>query len=779
MHYFCTYKWVTHHALTFKHNKWLSPAREGTKMNDFRRLLIALAVGTSMSASIQALAQPSQASDSGQGEASGDAGQVEEIVVTAQKRAQNLQEVPLAVTAFSEKALESRGLTNITALATVTPSLILGGGTSGVVTPFLRGVGSSATAVGNESSVAVYMDGVYFTRLPTGFFSLNNIDRVEVLKGPQGTLFGRNSSGGVIQIVTKDPSYTPELKARISYGNYDTIETSAYVSGGLTDMIAVGLSANYRKQNDGYGENIISGNRTSYLDYATLRGKLLFQPSEKTDITLTGYYGYSKGSTHGNTYPGTIQGYISAPSVALPTLPDYYDQRSDVDGYFRTEGWGTSVTVKQDIGFADLTSITAYSKSREKSLVDADSTDRPDFLVPYSNYSKQITQELQLASKGGGSFDWIVGAFYYNTLAGYDKIMFLSPSNQVSLGFGPGLDAPSRQRARSLAFYGQVTYSLLPRLNVTGGLRYTKDKTRADGYVELLTSPRVIAVDPPAASDVVNKVTFKAAVDYELTNDALLYASFSRGYKSAGFNLFTYNPVPNKPEILDAYEVGFKSDLFDRRVRVNGAVYQYNIKNPQVQLFTAGSIVLSNAGSARVRGAEIEVQAAVTSGLTARANASYLDSKYKVYGTLDANGNVINGAPSAPQNPNPPYGAIDPLISVIAGGNRTPQAPKWTLNLGLTYAFDTSAGNFQFNLDYYYNDGFFWEPDNLLSQSSYNLLNGRIRYQPLENFGVELWGKNLTDAQYARSGQTLAGPGCCAFVAGEPRTYGVSFDYRF
>ena len=257
----------------------------------------------------------------------------------------------------------------------------------------------------------------------------------------------------------------------------------------------------------------------------------------------------------------------------------------------------------------------------------------------------------------------------------------------------------------------------------------------ADGYVALNFPTPVIIFQPGAATSPTSKTTYRAALDYQVADAVLGYLSVSEGYKSNSFNLQTYNPVANRPEILNAYELGVKSDLLNRRLRVNSAIFQYNIKSPQVQLYENSTNITSNADGSRVRGAEIEMQAVIVSGFNARFSATYLESKYTGYGTVAADGTIIGGAPSGPQNFNPPYGA-QPLKSVDATGNYTPQAPKVMLSTGFDYTLSTQVGGFIFNVDYYYNDGFFWEPDNFLRQNSYGLLDTRIKYKPTDKLAV-------------------------------------------
>lgn len=719
--------------------------------------------------------------------------QLSEIVVTAQKRTENSQKVPVAVTAFSSEALQMRGMTDLREIAAITPGLQLGE-SNGVVLPFLRGVGNRADAIGNESSVAVYVDGVYFTRVPSGVFTLTNIDRVEVLKGPQGTLFGRNSSGGVVHIITRDPSHDPQVKGQIGYGNYDTLSGDLYATVGLSSTVAMDISLSGTNQGEGFGRMFGSGVRASFADNFTMRSKLLFQPTDLTKVTVSGFYSYSMTGMLGNTFPGTIQGYQSAPDTVPQPTVGFYDQRSDLNPTARTNVWGVSLKIDQDLDFARLISITGYSKTKAHQITDGEYSERPDYRADLYGTIEQFTQEFQLASNSDSNLSWILGLFYYNTLGKYDPLRFQGPvffnaAGGLGAAFGGvtdvlgdsstnAFDIVGRQRAKSYAGYGQATYEIVPRLKITGGLRYTHDEITGSGFERVtINNATLFEGDintftpgaPRRGSNKIDKLTYRTAIDYQVTGDALLYASLSRGYKSANFNLLPFSSIPNRPEVLDAYEIGFKSQLFNRRLRVNGAVFNYEIKNPQVQLLNNGSITLSNAGKARVRGVEIEGAFAAARGLTLNFGATYLDAKYLDYAN----------APSGPPNPLAPFGTITPLRTIDAAGKRTPYAPKLTANFGVQYVFETGIGKWAASADYSYNDGYFFEPDNFLRQQSFNLVNGQIRYMPNDRISAAVWGKNLANERYATFAGTQAGAAGYPFVAAAPRTYGVAFGFNF
>jgi iron complex outermembrane receptor protein len=650
------------------------------------------------------------------------------------------------------------------------------------VTPFLRGVGNPAVTFGNESSTAIYIDGVYYSRLPPGFFSMSNIQRVEVLKGPQGTLFGRNSSGGVLQLITKDPSQDTSLMGSLSYGRFELLEGNLYATAGISNSIAADISISGRRQGKGYGRNLTTGNRANYMDDFTARTKWLFEASDTTRVTLAGYYSYSKVGAQGSTYPGTLRTYLSTPrTVAQATLP-FYDANDDADANFETNGYGASLKLEQEVGFAKFSSITAYSHLRFKGLSDSDYGPRNDQVVQYGGPLRQFTQEFQLASLSGGPLQWVAGLFYYNTKTTFaPDSAFLSPSGAVTT---VGFTNFSFFHAKSYAAFGQATLEVLPRLKLTGGLRYTWDRNNADGVLTRLNG--TILSNPPGAKDKLNKLTFRAAADYQVTDRILTYASFSRGFKSAVFNILTYNPIPNRPEIIDAYEVGIKSDLFDKRVRLNAAVFYYDVKNPQVQLITNTTSLFSNADAARVKGAEFELQAILTPGLNGRAALTVLSSKYKQggYGFVDANGICQRCAPTGTtpagtQVLAPPFGAISPLRGIVAGGNYQPFSPKITFNTGFDYSIETGRGTVMLSADYFYNDGYFFEPDNFLKQSSFSIVNAQIKYSTSENFAVRIWGKNLLGEKYVTRAFTNAGAAGFPYTPGAPRIYGLGAEFKF
>lgn len=707
----------------------------------------------------------------------------DEIIVTAQKRAENLQKIPLSITALGSDAIAERGITNAVELQSAVPgfqSQVY----NGVVIPFLRGVGSTGSVISNEPSVGTYVDGVYFPRVPGSFFELRNVERVEVLKGPQGTLFGRNSTGGIINIVTKKPSYETSMSGSLSYGRFDAVQGDLYVTTGLSDSAAIDFSVT-GKTDDGYGRNITLDKRYSYIDSILLRSKLLVEPSDKTSIVLSGFYSGSKTSGSKPAFPGTSSGtwsfsdglgdpndlISSVPLQGIPTkVIGFYNSYSDYEDKDIFKVWGANLRIDHDLDFGTFTSISAYSKLTEDNFSDSDYGPNPYQQVPFYGKVKLFTQELQLASPQGSPFDWIVGLYYYNNRTSY-------PFVQIS---GTALPfvilAPAETRSESYAGFAQATVEVLPDLKLTGGVRYTHDKVSADGQLVIVG---VGDLAGPPDSFNTDRVTFRAALDYEVTPDALLYGSFSRGYKAGKYNILTYDPNPTEPETLDAYEVGFKTQLLDRRLRLNGAAFYYDISNLQTQTQTNSSIIFGNAGGSEVKGAEIEAEALVSNQLTLRASATYLDSQYTDYGYIDANGNCVECAVGSTWD-SVRGGAIPVPGGIVATGNRTPLAAKFTFNLGFSYTLDTGLGELLLSADWYRNSGFYNEADNNnLRQPAFDLVNAQLRLGLSDNMAVRLWGKNLLDEKYSISAGTNAGSSGYVWNPAPPITYGVGFDFTF
>ncbi|KRB80646.1 hypothetical protein ASE00_16530 [Sphingomonas sp. Root710] len=707
--------------------------------------------------------------------------QLQDIVVTAQRREQKLQDVPVSITAYGGPALQASGVSTVKELTMVDPSLNIPQ-VVGVYLPFLRGIGNAAGGnLGNESSVPVYIDDLYYTRLSTAYLAINSVERVEVLKGPQGTLFGRNSSGGAIQMFTKDPGQRTEVNATLGYANYQRWSGQFYASTPLTDTLSWNISAAGTDQRDGWGKSLATGRDIFTEKFATIRSKLLWEPGDDTRVKLVGFYAYSKGDIgmvndrHSGTYASSAAivapGYPNPP-VRLPSLADvpgdhFYDTRNDLPQFARAEGYGGSLRIDQGLGFADLVSITGFRNSKELIRLDADITSQNLLNGDLKSADKQLTQEFQLKSTRGSRIEWILGAYYLHSMVKYNPITLYGDA------FGAArIEIRSKQIIDSYSAFGQATAPILENTNLTLGLRYNIDDLKG-------TSPTY------RDTKQFKKLTWKGAIDHHFSDDVMGYASISRGYKSGAFKTFPLDAPPALPEVIDSYEVGLKTELFDRRVRLNGALFWNDIKNPQVLAVDVQGlipgIILTNAQKARIKGGEIGIEAVPTRGLTLRGAATYLDGKYVRY--INApfyclNGTSITG-PSTAQS-----GGPCPVPADGASGNRLPNVAKWSFNAGANYKMDSSIGEWVGDVSLSYTGRFAWNPDNFVFEKAVTLVNASLNFTPasLEWLTVGVWGKNLGNVKYYSVTQESVGPaGTAGFQSGAaaPRTYGATVSFKF
>src|SRR6267154_3892524 len=336
-----------------------------------------------------------------------DASDIPEIIVTAQRRNENLQDVPIAVSAVSAAQLEMQGITSTLDIGRAVPSLIVTQ-TFGYVLPRIRGVGNSVVGAGFESGVATYVDGVYLAAAPAGLLSLNNIEQIEVLKGPQGTLFGRNATGGLVSIIARAPSSTPGGTIELSYGDYQTATTNFYLTAGLGRSVAADFAGHISTQGQGYGINRFNGRDVNRMDNDTaLRSSLLITPSEDTKIRLTLDYEQNRGSVYGavRLAPGTSTIFPQGP------IQSAWDVDSDLQPFNQYKGGGVTARIEQNLGFAQLTSITAYRESDNVVVFDGDGTATPGVGLYEGQRDYQRSEEINLASTSSSRFKWVGGLY--------------------------------------------------------------------------------------------------------------------------------------------------------------------------------------------------------------------------------------------------------------------------------------------------------------------------------------------------------------------------------
>lgn len=690
----------------------------------------------------------------------------DEIVVTAQHREQRLQDVPIAVSALTAESIEDAGLTTMESLPAAVPGLQIQRVTGGA-SPFIRGVGSSNTGLGTSRAVGLYVDDVYINAAGANVFNLNNIAQIDVLKGPQGTLFGRNATGGVMQVRTRAPGSDPGVDLTLGVANFDTLSGSLYADTRLTDAWAVNFAASVSDQGEGWGTNVTTGEEIYQGDYYALRGQALYDTADTSLRLIADYYeanedfGYNKQALPGtvNTGGGT---YLGEYLTTLTTPDDVTNQQ-----------WGLSANFEQQIGDLSFVSITAYRYSNFDATLDQEGSPPQIIQAIIPSVTDSFSQEFRLQSPDEGNFTWILGAFFYDENAEFDPLHIAGSSQAANGGF---INQYSRQELNSWSVFGDATFQLTPRARISAGLRYTSDeyseRTRTDNASGVTFQPLL------EQGDTFDKLTYRLVADYRVTDDILAYASYSRGFRSGGFVLTAPRDPILRPEVIDATEIGLKSEFFDNRLRVNLGAFHYDYTDLQVSVIQGGLVTSINAAAATINGAEIEIVYHATDNLDFNISASSLDSAYDSFpagqlflprpATCAPTPTILPGAPTGGNLQCP----------VDLAGYPTPQAPEFTANVGVTYDRDTSVGNFRLSTNYYYNDGFYFGSDGRGLQDGYSLLNASLLWTaPSEHYDVRFWGNNLLDEYYYTniSHGSFGDQGSPA----SPLTYGVTLGYHF
>ncbi|WP_159977615.1 MULTISPECIES: TonB-dependent receptor [unclassified Novosphingobium] len=712
------------------------------------------------------------------------AGALEEIVVTAQRRAENLQAVPIAIAAVTADALSRAGVNDTNSLSQVVPSVnFQRSGASGLF--FVRGVGTTNASVGDEGSNAFYVDGVYIPDLSGTVTQFNNISRIEVLKGPQGTLFGRNAFGGLIHIITKEPGDVFETQGEAGYSNYQTVQGKLYVGGPVTENVSMDLALTGYDQSKGWGRNITLNRDTKKMRYWGARSKLVWRASDAVKVTLAGDYYKNDDNTAiawsvDQDFP--VRG-LTGPIYSVGSLDTAADQYS----LTKLKSWGVSATIEADLGFANLTSISSLRDSKNNSDFDVDATQIPWLRITFESGSRAYQQELRLASADTDPLSWQIGAFYLRSEV--DNASRFRGLAAGGVNGGTFIDATLN--TDSYAAFGELSYKLTPTTQVIGGVRYTKDKRVLGGGVYLVANNTLGAFTPTNDSIDYGKFTYRLAVRQELTDDISLYASYNRGFKAGTYSLQSPTNPPVQPQYINAYEAGVKSELFGRRLRLNASAFHYDISNYQIRSAAAGAIgaaVLLNAASVKVDGVDVEFDAAPMKNLRIFGGFTWLDSRFSNFGkpgsTYQApfiypNPAVCNATGTAdPGTTTGPYSGGLTTCFGNASGFQTPGAPDFTASVGTSLTVPVNeTGELRFSLLGSYNSGFPFESDGLLRQKKYALLNGSVAYWLTENWGVEVWGKNITGTKYFQQ-KISTGLGATTNRAA-PATYGVTikFDY--
>lgn len=685
-----------------------------------------------------------------------------DIVVTAQKREERLQDVPLAVSAVSGDMIADRGFANISQLSQMTPNVNLSEGIVNptVIVPFIRGIGTVDNSPESDTPVAVSIDGVYLASIYGGLIDAFDIQQVEILRGPQGTLQGRNAPGGAVNITTRRPGAEWTGRAMFQYGRFNDIRMNIGMDGPLIeDVLGVKL-AFMRRKADGFSKNITTGERFGGRDTYAFKAGLELTPGDRLNIWLGG--DYTKDKSEPTAFRDMNDG-IAHPrpeySAQLPTLActifgactpsrRYTTGQSKFDDNY-VRNWGLVSNINYDADAVTLTSITGYRKIRDDYYLDIDATPYPLLeTMPSSVRQKTFSQEFRIASNDGGplSFNnhvrWMIGAYYME----HDFVR-----DQALFAFGNDIGIDYAQDLTAKAIFGNVDIMPTEQLTLSFGARQNWDKKDFENFTSSLT-----------ATAKWKKFVFDASVNYKFTPDHMAYFRFARGSRPGGWNqtVVTYNP-----ETVDSWEGGVKTQWLDRRLTLNltGFYYKYSdIQRQTSVVLPDGSFVRAtgNAGKSHAYGLEVELVARPIDNLNINFGLGYLKAKYDEWIDVDLSSGIIYDNSTLPVF----------------------QAPKWTINGGISYTVPVSdtgivgavipAVNVYHKSAHYTNT----EAQPVAYENGYTLLNASLKFRdPSERFALTFFADNILDNYYINNGGSLGGLSLYVQDA-PPRTYGIRFE---
>ncbi len=720
------------------------------------------------------MAQAEPAATAGQASAAIAADDTGDIVVTARRRAESLQNVPIAVTAYSGEALAQQGALDITDISDTTPNVTIevSRGTNTTLTAFIRGVGQQDPVAGFEQGVGLYLDDVYLNRPQAAVLDIYDVERIEVLRGPQGTLYGRNTIGGAVKYVTRRLASEPELRLRTTLGTYDQIDGIASASTPVGDgTLRVGGSV-ARLSRGGFGKNLTTGQENYNRDVWAGRLSAEVNNDDNIFFRLSGDYTRDASSPRGG------HRLVTSFQSNTPVLNDVFDTQGALNTPRQLiKAWGVSLF--GEVGITDgltVRSITAYRKDDSSGPIDFDALPAVDADVLGTYNNRQLSQELQVLIETGG-LNGLIGAYYLDAKA---RTPFEVRAFTTIPGFSAFTDADVK--TNTSAIFADFTYDVTEQLSLSAGARYTWDERHArilrQNYLGGTGVPMFGGTSVPfgaASTDFngkrnFNKFTPRASISFKPTRDHMVYASYSKGFKGGGFDprgVGVNAPDLNgngtreqdeiaafigfEPETVDSYEIGYKASLFDNRVNLALAAFRANYKNVQIP-GSSGCVVngvatfcgvTTNAGKARFQGFEAEVRARVAedfamAGDTLRLTGTlgYIDAEYREYITFVAG-----------------QGAVD-----VAQFREVQNTPKWTASGTVSYDAPVGEGRLNVNATASYRSRTFqFEiPNPFLDQKGYALFDASIVYRSGgDRWNIGLHGKNLFDKAYKTSGYTF------------------------
>lgn len=764
------------------------------------------------------------------GARSKEASALEGIIVTARRREENLQAVPAAVSVVDGDALDSSYTVNTQQLSQLVPSLYYNSANPRNTAYTIRGLGSNTLSIsaandGIEPGVGFYVDQVYHGRPATAAFDFTDIERVEVLRGPQGTLFGKNTTAGAIHVISREPTFEAEGNAEVSYGDDDFFQAKGAVSGALFRDVVAGRLAAQITQRDGLLTNVNTGEKPNELDNYAIRGQLLFVPAENVKLRLIGDISDLDSACCTQGYLRVGQS-LRSPSRQFPALAaglgyappstDVYDRLSDIDAdlHVNTQDGGVSLIADWDIGPATLTSVTAWRYWDWDVANDRDYTGIPIQMVQrIPSRQDQYSQEFRVASNGDARLNYVAGLYYYTqeitghptSIYGPEAAYWLLNQANFSVPIprnlldGYGQEGDSSFEMDSYAAFGEVNYDITDRLTTTLGLRYThEDKegtyvTRVFGGLSLTGLPPATAAELARAKlSIFRPQSYSVADDggslsgrfnlaYQVSEDLLGYVSYAHGYKSGGLNM---SGLPldalNQPALATAviedetnttYEVGLKYSMFDSRATLNLAGYWTTVEDYQANIVSSLETAAirsypANVPEVEVKGVEADFAALLFTGFTLRASVAYSDGENTDY----------------PAGPCPLEVQTAATVACDLTGKPLAGLSEWVGTLGFDYELPLGTGTFVAHVDSNSRSSYY--SDTSISRytkiDGYNVTNASVGYRFQSGWEVDVFSRNLFDSDYITALTIQTGnSGLILGQPSDPRVVGLTVRTRF
>jgi iron complex outermembrane recepter protein len=727
--------------------------------------------------SLTAAAQTAPVAQDTGGAASSDPSQgsgPEDIIVTALRGNTALQRTPAAVTALSAADVAARGISTVEDLSAAVPSVSFGKNI-GQAHIAIRGIGSDAVVAGQDPRVAFYQDDVYIARPDAQVAGLFDVGSIQVLKGPQGTLYGRNATGGAVVVASARPTDTTEGYIRAGYGNYNALKLEMAAGGPVSSTLSARFALHYDKR-DGFGKNIVTGTDIDDKDEVGARVSLLWKPTDRLEFLTIGDYSNESDRANGLHYEGPANPNVVPKGLVYggTALLNSRDIASDVDPEVKIRTWGITEQITYDADWAKFKSVTAYRKVTSSNKTDIDGTSIQLGYDILFNNAKQISQELTVDGTAG-RFSWLVGGqYFYEDIGPAGSEIPISPTAPLGGAtvrpLADAFYALGFQKTYGLAGYAQFSYEITDGLKLTAGGRYSTEKKKLDDNFQLdfsrPYSPGGPLVSTPGfprhLENRFSRFTPTATLQYQITPEIFTYVTYGQGFKSGGYS-YGVNQPAFRPEKITSYEAGIKTTLVGGAVTANLIGFHYDYTDLQVTLVRGNVSTTENAASAKVNGFEAELAVRPVQGLMIGGNFAYIDSTYDKFSTAD------------PSNP----GAGTQDLS----GNTLSQAPKVSYSIYASQTWKLDGYDIIARGDYSHKGHQFFTPfeNRLVDQGGYGIGSASLKLQSEKGWSIEGYIRNIGNTKAIA--QTYVSSGLFGFpVLGTltaPRTYGATLGYTF